>query len=331
VISHLGITAARSKKLLDKRFRMKEYRDRWFIILCLIIMDNILSIATRVSTPLALGGFIAAAFFLVVRSIIARRIFPRLAAGDSFGLLTLIVNRLFQLSLLATCLGFVGYLVSVIVPQRQSTAGSLNELKVVRLEASMEANRSGGLYQDAEILADTILQLDGKNAQAYNMKGTAAFYRGDFQSATGYFLRAVELAPKDPIKRSNLANAYVEVGNYDKALEIWGGLADGSEGWHYSMGRASLFAGQYDKAVEHLSVVRDQYWHAAARVLEAAALMGLTARKKDDPRVQKAQSLLSRAVDIDSSYWKPILAGEEPDIHQSWKKPRELLKPLIER
>lgn len=294
-------------------------------------MENIISIASRISTPLALGGFVAAAFFLIARSIIARGIFPRLAAEHSFGLLKLIVDRLFQLSILTACLGFVGYLVGVIVPQRQSNAGSVDQIKIVRLEASMEANRSGGLYDEAEKIADTILQLDGKNPQAYNMKGTAAFYRQDFPAATGYFLRAVELAPKDPGKKNNLANAYVEVGNYDKALEIWGGMADGTEGWHYSMGRTFLFAGQYEKAVDHLSVVRDQYWHAAARVLEAAALMGLAAGKKNDPRAQKAQSLLSRAVDADSSYWKPILAGQESDIHQSWKKPRELLKPLIER
>jgi hypothetical protein len=44
-------------------------------------MDKIFEIATRVATPLALGGFIAATFFLAVRQIIAKNIFLALSLG----------------------------------------------------------------------------------------------------------------------------------------------------------------------------------------------------------------------------------------------------------
>jgi hypothetical protein len=86
-------------------------------------MNSVFETAAKVSTPLALAGFIAAAFFLLCRQIIAREIFPALTKRDSHGLLSLIVNRLFSLSLVAMLLGFVGFI--------QLRAGEKGGLKVI--------------------------------------------------------------------------------------------------------------------------------------------------------------------------------------------------------
>ena len=65
-------------------------------------MPSILEIATRIDTPLALGGFMAAAFFLILRAVVTRR---RVGAD----VLILVINRLFVLSLVAMVLGVGTY------------------------------------------------------------------------------------------------------------------------------------------------------------------------------------------------------------------------------
>jgi hypothetical protein len=70
-----------------------------------VTVEHIFAIATKVSTPLALGGFLAAAFFFVVNKIIDKK----LVRQGGPGILVLIINRLFQLALVAMVLGFLGY------------------------------------------------------------------------------------------------------------------------------------------------------------------------------------------------------------------------------
>lgn len=80
-------------------------------------MDTVFEIATRVSTPLALGGFFAAALFLIFRQIVARNIFPRLTQALGADILKTIIERLFFLALVAMILGFVAFILTqVYVP-----------------------------------------------------------------------------------------------------------------------------------------------------------------------------------------------------------------------
>ena len=70
-------------------------------------MTKIFEIASQVSTPLALAGFIACVVFFVLRQIVAKNIFPRLTSAVGAGLLRHIIDRLFVLALVAMCLGFI--------------------------------------------------------------------------------------------------------------------------------------------------------------------------------------------------------------------------------
>jgi len=79
-------------------------------------MEKIFEIASSISTPLALGGFFAAAVFYVFRQIVAKNVFPQLSVALGADVLKLIIERLFILALVAMVLGFVGYLVTNIVP-----------------------------------------------------------------------------------------------------------------------------------------------------------------------------------------------------------------------
>src|SRR5881275_414846 len=73
-------------------------------------MEELLRVASQVSSPLALGGLFAAIFFLILRQIIAKNIFPELNKAVGGDILKLIIERLFILALIAMILGFIGYI-----------------------------------------------------------------------------------------------------------------------------------------------------------------------------------------------------------------------------
>jgi hypothetical protein len=80
-------------------------------------MEKIIEIAASVSTPLALGGLMAAIFFFVLKQILAKNVFPRLSRDHSAAFLTHVVDRLFILALVAMVLGFAGYVVVARTPR----------------------------------------------------------------------------------------------------------------------------------------------------------------------------------------------------------------------
>jgi hypothetical protein len=88
-------------------------------------VDKVLEIASNVSTPLALGGFLAAVLFWIFRQIVAKDIFPKLNAAIGAEILKLIIERLFVLALIAMVLGFVGYIVvQVTTPLKSQQAAT---------------------------------------------------------------------------------------------------------------------------------------------------------------------------------------------------------------
>jgi len=95
-------------------------------------MQGIFDVATRVSTPLMLAGFISAAFFLIARQVIKANLFPKLTRQMSADILQLIIRRLFQLAITAMILGFVGFLVTSLLiredASRTSEASTLRSL-----------------------------------------------------------------------------------------------------------------------------------------------------------------------------------------------------------
>lgn len=79
-------------------------------------MQLIFDTASRLSTPLAVAGFVAAIFFFVIRQLLKKGIFPKLAQHHSSRIIILIIDRLFTLSLVALVFGFVGYTVALFAP-----------------------------------------------------------------------------------------------------------------------------------------------------------------------------------------------------------------------
>ena len=88
-------------------------------------MAKILEIGSRIGTPMALGGFVAAAF-LGVAWLILKKV-PRLSQGGGLRVIILIIKYFFWLAVLTALLGFLGYLLSgwsPAVKQTASTVGS---------------------------------------------------------------------------------------------------------------------------------------------------------------------------------------------------------------
>lgn len=77
-------------------------------------MQEIFQYATGISTPLMLGGFIAAVLFFIFRQILKKAIFPLLTKGGSENLLRHMINWTGTLSLVALILGFTGYVLPII-------------------------------------------------------------------------------------------------------------------------------------------------------------------------------------------------------------------------
>ena len=77
-------------------------------------MNKVFEIAANISTPLMLAGFIAAAFFLIIRQILKMKLFPKLTRLLSAKMIELIIERLFILTLVAMILGFAGFVLTVI-------------------------------------------------------------------------------------------------------------------------------------------------------------------------------------------------------------------------
>jgi predicted PurR-regulated permease PerM len=78
-------------------------------------LAEIFRIATQISTPLALAGFLAAAFFLIVRLILKAQKRP------AESIVRQIIDRLFVLSLVAMVLGFAGWVLTAVQKAHATT------------------------------------------------------------------------------------------------------------------------------------------------------------------------------------------------------------------
>ena len=79
-------------------------------------MLKLIEIASSVSTPLGLGGLFAAVLFFVLKQLLEQGLIPAVARSHSADLIKLIIERLFTLALVAMVLGFVGYVVTSLMP-----------------------------------------------------------------------------------------------------------------------------------------------------------------------------------------------------------------------
>lgn len=78
-------------------------------------MSDFFEIASKVSTPLALGGLIVGALFLTFKQILSMNIFPQLTKQLGGKIIIKIIHTFLILALVATVLGFIAYVLPTII------------------------------------------------------------------------------------------------------------------------------------------------------------------------------------------------------------------------
>jgi thioredoxin-like negative regulator of GroEL len=199
--------------------------------------------------------------------------------------------------------------------------------------AAMDRDFAQGLYDDASRYADQILKVNPNDAEALNTKGGAAFYAANYPSAAEYFRRAHLSRPDDDIVTSNYANALVETGAYQLAVELFKSIDDGKADRSFTLGRAYLYAGNFSDAQKILEGVPLNYWHGAARILEAAALI---AQERDNTPSRsdfrdRANQKFREGYLSDKIYWVGIFSGQQRDVHLTYELPVRLLRSIYHK
>ena len=72
-------------------------------------MERLFEIASKVSTPLALGGIVVVVLFLIYRAILRLKIFTKVTKTDTFKLINSLIIYLFILAVVAVVLAAISY------------------------------------------------------------------------------------------------------------------------------------------------------------------------------------------------------------------------------
>src|SRR5882724_3655573 len=79
-------------------------------------VEGLLSVASKVGTPLALAGIIVIVLYALYKQVLALKLFAPIGAGPTSRLLQHVLNKLFWLALIALILGVASYVLTVIFP-----------------------------------------------------------------------------------------------------------------------------------------------------------------------------------------------------------------------
>jgi hypothetical protein len=190
-------------------------------------------------------------------------------------------------------------------------------------------------YSDALRTADLIA--DCAPFQFFTLKGSVAFYSGDYFRAADAFERAHELdVTDDPIKR-NLGDSYVEVGRLDEALAMYASIKDKNSLWNYKVARVKFYQGFFDDALAMIEKVpsdmaEDGGLLGRPRILESAIIV---ARAKGQPAglssemLNEARSKFRSGVELDRQSWERIFKVNARTKHESYYRQLDVLRPFI--
>lgn len=111
-------------------------------------------------------------------------------------------------------------------------------------------------YEEAVKVEDEVIKEDSKFYKAYNIKGIALCFNGDFNEGMKNIDKALQINPNYGYARFNKALAYELYDKYEEALKWYDkNLEVENYIWSY-YGKASIYGrrGQVEKAVENLKI-----------------------------------------------------------------------------
>ena len=188
------------------------------------------------------------------------------------------------------------------------------------------------IYKSEETYWTAVLKKNPNSWQAYNHLGAALYMRGDMKDACSLFAKAIKLKPESPelhndfalafaaikqgnhrfeIKddtamRTNLANAYAQVKQYDKAIENYRraiNMDDNNASAHCNLGYSLMQEGKTDEAIpEFMRTIEidPQMPQGRADLAQALRLKGIDPSapiptgRKESFDLQKALELLKQ-------------------------------------
>jgi hypothetical protein len=132
-------------------------------------MEALFRVASQVSSPLAYGGLVAMMFFLILKQIVAKNIFPSLTRAVGGDLLKLIIQRLFILALVAMILGFIGFIFTTAMSAADKTRGQ-NSINVT-LQDGMTFKEAAEFLADLEHFTVDVSATCDQSALNANVRG----------------------------------------------------------------------------------------------------------------------------------------------------------------
>lgn len=157
-------------------------------------MNYIFEIATEFSRPLALSGLFAAILFFILRQILAKEIFPKLAQTASADIIKIIVNRLFVLAFFAMILGFIGYMLPYVINENNSDDAILVHLSGLVIDEEGKPVRKVMITVDGKRFK-AVSASDGKYADSFNLKELNASVTVRAHNKNYYTFETVEKIP----------------------------------------------------------------------------------------------------------------------------------------
>jgi tetratricopeptide (TPR) repeat protein len=184
------------------------------------------------------------------------------------------------------------------------------------LRTTMWGNIQKDYLEFAETQAKQLLRCDPHNVSGLAGMGAITFYQASYTASANWFGKALAERPHHQILPANLADALVEAGRYEEALESLALLDQSKQSTQYKLGRAHLLSGSYKKSREVLTNVATSFGEEAragkARILEAAAEFKMTDNVTGAARemlLKSANEHLKIGISQDSEYWEDLLAG----------------------
>jgi tetratricopeptide (TPR) repeat protein len=112
-----------------------------------------------------------------------------------------------------------------------------------------------GQLDEASALIDSLMEMEGESAFAYNKLGVIAARKGELETAKSYFEKSLAMDGRSAQAYSNLGNIYREMGDLEKAIDCYRQAIDCDADYataYHNLGVVYKQKGDIHKAVEHL-------------------------------------------------------------------------------
>lgn len=113
---------------------------------------NILSVANKVKTPLALSGLVVIVLYLIVKQILSLNVFSNIGSSSTFILLQNILDKVFWLAVITIFLGIGSYIFSTVLSHKVASRSSNVEL----VDARVNPEQDG--YEEVPTVKGTLIQ-----------------------------------------------------------------------------------------------------------------------------------------------------------------------------